>query len=163
MPWASYHMTDAHLIVISGLCLAGLSFLIYVIEIVAALCTKPLTGSKALAKQAGLRAGLVGDSIAKPTLPELTALIEGLAKLTDSLSKAGPALTSIAASILFLLIAAISAGVFQSAPKDNKGNQTQEAQVSGKKSAVSDNTQTSHSAPTAGSPTQLDRNKSKIP
>ena len=125
-------MTDSHLIVIVGLWLASLSFLIYVIETVVALRVKPVAESKEVAKQAGMRAGLVADNIPKPTLPEFTALMEGLAKLIDSLSKAGPALTSIAASILFLLIAAIGAGAFQSAPKDNKGNQTQQAQVDSK-------------------------------
>jgi hypothetical protein len=123
-------MTDAHLIVIAGLWLASLSFLIYVVETVVALRAKPVAESKEVVKQAGMRAGLVADTIPKPTLPEFTALIEGFAKLTDSLSKAGPALTSIAASILFLLIAAIGAGAFQGAPKDN---QTQQAQVDPKR------------------------------
>jgi hypothetical protein len=156
-------MTDTHLIVIAGLWLAGLSFLIYVIETVVALRVKPVAESKEVAKQAGMRAGLVADNIPKPTIPEFTALMEGLAKLIDSLSKAGPALTSIAASILFLLIAAIGAGAFQGTPKDNKGNQTQQARVDPKDSVTNGAGQAGGSGTAQTQPAQDGGDKLKAP
>jgi len=48
-----------------------------------------------------------------PTIDEFNRMIEALAKLTDSLSKAGPSLTSLIAAVLFLAIAAMSSGVFR--------------------------------------------------
>ena len=48
------------------------------------------------------------------TLTDYTKLIEAIAKLSDSLAKTGPALTSLIGAILFLSIAAVSSGALQS-------------------------------------------------
>ncbi len=111
-------MSDAHIVVIAGVCLACLSFAVYLTEMIAVILIKPFTAARAVAHHAKAQAGLVKAEFAKPTLPEFTALLEGMGKLVDSLSKAGPALQSIVAAVLFLLIAAIGAGAFQGAPKE---------------------------------------------
>jgi Ca2+/H+ antiporter len=43
-----------------------------------------------------------------PSVADLTGLIEAMSKFTDSLSKVGPALISLVASILFLVVAVAS-------------------------------------------------------
>ncbi|MFL6752429.1 MAG: hypothetical protein ACJ8FL_04290 [Sphingomicrobium sp.] len=58
------------------------------------------------------REGLVGGVSAK----DFAEIVKGLASLVDSLVKAGPALWSLIGSLLFLLIAALAAGVFSSSP-----------------------------------------------
>lgn len=50
-----------------------------------------------------------GDT--KSALSEMAQLVEALAKLTESFAKAGPAVMSLVASIFFLLIAALGAGL----------------------------------------------------
>ena len=51
-----------------------------------------------------------------PTAKEVAELVKGLASLAESLVKAGPALWSMIGSALFLLIAALAAGVFWGSP-----------------------------------------------
>ncbi len=149
-------MSGAHLVVIAGVCLSGLSFLIYLIETIAAMRLRPVAESKAIALQAGLRAGFVGTDIPKPTLADFTALLGGLSKLIDSLSKAGPALTSIAASVLFLLIAAIGAGAFQGAPKEPTAQSDAQPQAK----SPAQNVQPGDSGATKGGPINTPDQKS---
>jgi len=101
-------MSDAHLVTMLAMLLAILCFVIYAVEVIDALRTKPMADAHQMAKSA---AELVPDT--KPTLDQLSTLMEAMAKLVDSLSKAGPSLTSLIASILFLAIAAVGAGVFR--------------------------------------------------
>lgn len=58
------------------------------------------------------------------TAADLALVLEALAKLGDTLIKAGPALWRLLASVLFLLIAALSAGVFQGSPKVDRPDVT---------------------------------------
>ena len=51
------------------------------------------------------------DSMAPVTAEQVTEIIKALASLAESLAKAGPALWSLIGSLLFLLIAAMSAGL----------------------------------------------------
>jgi hypothetical protein len=51
-----------------------------------------------------------------PSAKDVAELVKALASLVDSLVKAGPALWSLIGSLLFLLIAALAAGVFSSGP-----------------------------------------------
>ena len=100
-------MNDAHLVTVIALAMAVLSFAIYAIEVIAALRAKPVADAhQAVQKAAGLM-----DAAPAPTLNDLSRLIEALGKLTDSLSKAGPSLTSLIAAVLFLAIAATSTGI----------------------------------------------------
>lgn len=57
------------------------------------------------------RAGTALESVGKPTAAEVAEIVKALATLTQSLVKAGPALWSLIGSILFLLVAAIAAGL----------------------------------------------------
>ena len=52
------------------------------------------------------------ENIAAGTIPAVSELVNALAALAEALAKAGPALWSLIGSILFLLIAAMAAGVF---------------------------------------------------
>lgn len=45
------------------------------------------------------------------SLEDMAKLIEALAKLTDSLQKAGPMIASLVGAIFFLLLAALTAGL----------------------------------------------------
>lgn len=76
-----------------------------------------------------------------PTPAEVAELIKALATLSDSLVKAGPALWSLLGSILFLLIAAIAAGLLGGAPaSDPAGNTAAPTGVSANAVGKSPNT-----------------------
>lgn len=67
--------------------------------------------------------GPVAQAVPIPvTAADVAALLEAVAKLGDALIKAGPALWRLLASVLFLLIAALSAGVFQGSPPQPQSN-----------------------------------------
>lgn len=100
-------MNYVHIVTVIALILAVLSFLIYAVEALALLRAKPLDDAHQVAQRA---AALVPGTV--PTLDQFSHFIEVSAKLVDSLSKAGPLLTSLIASLLFLVIAAVGAGVF---------------------------------------------------
>ena len=51
------------------------------------------------------------------SIDQFNTLIGAIAKLTDSLTKAGPALTSLIGAIFFFAIAAIGSGVLHDPPK----------------------------------------------
>ena len=51
------------------------------------------------------------DSMAPVTAEQVAEIVKALASLAESLAKAGPALWSLIGSLLFLLIAAMSAGL----------------------------------------------------
>jgi ABC-type glycerol-3-phosphate transport system permease component len=106
-------MSDAHSVTVIAMILAVLSFLIYAVEVIAALRAKPVDDAHQVAQRA---AALVPD---KPTLDQFSHFMETMAKLVDSLSKAGPSLTSLIASILFLAIATVGAGVFSGGQAPN--------------------------------------------
>jgi len=55
--------------------------------------------------------GLGGKAELQSGLGDMAKLIEALAKLSDSFAKAGPAVMSLIASILFLLVATLGAGL----------------------------------------------------
>jgi hypothetical protein len=96
------------LVTIVALILGVVSFILYIVEAVFALRNKPVEPAKEVMQRAAQAA------VQKtPTIDEFNRMIEALAKLTDSLSKAGPSLTSLIAAVLFLAIAAISSGAFR--------------------------------------------------
>ncbi len=96
----------------AALVAGSLCFALYLAASIAALMTK-----QAAMKAADLhqRAIVSGKSVGL-TIDELTKLLGAVSKLTDSLAKAGPALTSLIGSILFFAIAALSSGALRSAP-----------------------------------------------
>lgn len=104
-------MTDTQLVTHLALWLSAVSFAVYVLEAGYGLFAKPVRDAKALA-QAAVRSQTL-NAVAAPSIDDLTKLTEALSKLTDSLVKAGPALTSLIASILFLGIAALTSGAFR--------------------------------------------------
>lgn len=107
-------MADMHWVVVSGIALSWLCFAVYAAQTLAAIARKPLREARAIVERA--RAAAVRDDrsgLALPSLPELTALMDAMARLIDSFAKAGPGLAAIAASVLFLLIAAIGAGALR--------------------------------------------------
>lgn len=70
--------------------------------------------------------GLLSDKshgLAVPSVPEFTDLLKAFSQVMDSFSKAGPKLTMIGASVLFLLIAALASGCFQGAPSKQETSQ----------------------------------------
>ena len=88
-------------------------------------------------KQA-IKESAAGVKTVAPVTPDQIAnLLKALASLTDSLVKAGPALWSLIGSILFLLIAAIAAGLIgggkpdaePSAQSKTEANATTDVQV----------------------------------
>jgi len=89
---------------------ALLSFLVYLV------LSLRRPAAEAAAKSAHDTADLVRARAAAVTPAEVTELVKALASLGESLAKAGPALWSMIGSVLFLLIAAIAAGVLQAKP-----------------------------------------------
>ncbi len=72
--------------------------------------------AQAAAKNAGEAAAML-QARAAVTPAEVTDMVKALASLSESLAKAGPALWSMIGAALFLLIAAVSAGVLQGKPE----------------------------------------------
>jgi hypothetical protein len=87
-------------IVIVALVLSGASFLLYLAISIAGARAKP-------ADDAHTVAGAALQKLQTASADEITALINALTAFSDSLAKAGPAVTSIIASILFLAVAVI--------------------------------------------------------
>jgi amino acid transporter len=75
--------------------LSVLSFLFFVILTVLSLRKSKTHAAAHVPADLKLQAGLA----------DVAKLVEGLAKLTDSLTKAGPAIASLVASIIFMLLA----------------------------------------------------------
>lgn len=82
-----------------------ISFALYAYEAFVAI------GAKSAAPDLG-SSPEVKAMIANPaaSVKDLSDLVDAIARLTDSLAKAGPALTSIIGAVLFFAIAAISSG-----------------------------------------------------
>src|SRR5215469_2389311 len=60
--------------------------------------------------------GLGREAQLQSGLSDIAKLVEALSKLADSFARAGPAVMSLVASILFLLVAALGAGLERIAP-----------------------------------------------
>jgi hypothetical protein len=86
----------------AALAMGGLCFLLFLWLSIKAQTAKPSEPARQMAEKArGLKPVSVG---------ELIDLVKALTTLSESLSKAGPALTVLIASILFLSIAAVASG-----------------------------------------------------
>lgn len=106
-------VTDAQTVTHLALWLSGLSFAVYVVEAAYALFSKPVREARNAARDA-TRNMLQ----AQASIDDVTKLAEALSKLTDSLAKAGPALTSLVAAVLFLGIAALTSGALRGSPAE---------------------------------------------
>lgn len=104
-------MSTADIVTYGSLAAGVICFGLYVWEAVIAITTKPPAPDVGTAQQLKT---LVADNVA--TVKDVSDLAGNLAKLTDSLSKAGPALTSLIGAILFFAIAAIGSGVVHGSP-----------------------------------------------
>lgn len=89
-----------HTISIVALCMAGISFLLFVVALILQLMARSKKGAGAgQTQQEGLDVG------------DLAKLIEALAKLTEALNKAGPAVIAFVASLIFLILALSAASL----------------------------------------------------
>lgn len=104
-------MTAADLVTYLALLAGCICLALYVWEAWAAISAKPASPDIASSDQLK---SLVADNPA--TVKDLSDLAANLAKLTDSLAKAGPALTSLIGSVLFFAIAAIGSGALHGSP-----------------------------------------------
>ena len=120
-------MSPADCVTYVALTLSIICFLVFVAQSLCALRTN--TEHAAAKREATQAMGLVSGKLqaaAVPTVSDLTDLLNAFSKVLDSFTKAGPAVVSMGASILFLLIAAIASGAFQgSQPKIEKPAVTQ--------------------------------------
>src|ERR1700733_2386452 len=116
---------DVHWVMIVGLILACAAFIVYVAEAVIAFRNKPVAeAAKAVQNAASVGQAMTAQLAAPPAAPApgsapaalrpLPGLIKALPAMLDSLVKGGPSLTSLIGAVLFLMIGALSAGVFQS-------------------------------------------------
>ena len=92
----------AYYVIVVALVMSAASFIAYLIVAVAA--------HLKVGREAHAAATAALAARAEPAA-DLADLIKALGEFTDSLSKAGPALTSIVASIMFLAIAAYGSGM----------------------------------------------------
>jgi hypothetical protein len=105
-----------------ALILAVASFLLFAAEVVFALIRKPVTEVKQIADKAGQAGAKSLTGATLPSIDDFSKLLSSMASLVESLSKAGPSLTSVMAAVLFLLIAAISNGAFQGPSASSHAN-----------------------------------------
>lgn len=100
-------------VTLASLIAGSICFLLYVAEAIVSLVAKRTILSDGQAPQAARAAVATPHSV---SIDEISRLVDALGKLTDSLSRAGPPLTSLVGAILFFAIAAISSGALQGAP-----------------------------------------------
>lgn len=98
-------------VVIAALAFAAVTFLLFLLMMLGGL--NPESPHKAAQDQA---VSSVKSLAGAPTPAEVAELVKALAAFSDSLMKAGPRLWTLMGSILFLLIAAIAAGLLHGAP-----------------------------------------------
>lgn len=96
------------IVTITALVMGGLCFALFLWLSVAAQTARPSEPARQMAEKAH---GLVPANVG-----ELTDLVKALSTLSESLSKAGPALTVLIGSILFLAIAAFASGAITGKP-----------------------------------------------
>jgi hypothetical protein len=96
----------------------GCAILSFVVFLVVTLRQIPDARSKA--DQAVRALAGSGQSFTGVSAKDVAELVKALASLADSLVKAGPALWSLMGSLLFLLIAALAAGLIVSIPETPK-------------------------------------------
>jgi hypothetical protein len=84
----------------TSLAMSGIAFLVFVILSIRSAGRK--TGTPDAGQNDGRRDGTISD---------ITKLTEAVAKMAESFTKAGPALSALVASILYLLIATMGAGL----------------------------------------------------
>jgi hypothetical protein len=108
-------MVDRHLVTLIALIFGGISFLVYLIEVGVALWTRPAASARAVVEKAAQTHGLSPEGA--PSIGDLTRLLDAIAHVTDSLSRAGPSLTALIAAVLFMAIAAVSSGALRSGPE----------------------------------------------
>lgn len=87
---------------------SAICFILYVWQTILAGRSKSHQALKEIVSNAVPTANLTA-----PTVDELTKLLEAMSKLTENLTKAGPALVSLVGSTLFSAIAALSSGALR--------------------------------------------------
>jgi hypothetical protein len=117
-------MTNETIVTWAGIGAGSVCFILYVIQSVLAMLPKPAQAAK---NMVGAKVSLLVADPAGVSIDELTKLLQAAATLTDSLAKAGPALTSLIGAILFFAVAAIGSGALHGAPPD-KGASAQSSQ-----------------------------------
>ena len=111
-------MTNETIVTWAGVVAGSVCFLLYIAQSIAAMIAGPTRAANSIV---GAKVSLVAGDATSVSVDELTKLFQAAATLTDSLSKAGPALTSLIGAILFLAVAAIGSGALHGAPAaDNK-------------------------------------------
>jgi hypothetical protein len=96
------------IVTITALVMGGLCFALFL--------WLSLTAQSAAQSQPARQMADKANGLAPVTVGELTDLIKALTGFTDSLAKAGPSLTTLIGSILFLAIAAIASGAISGKP-----------------------------------------------
>ncbi|HWA91101.1 MAG TPA: hypothetical protein VG889_13775 [Rhizomicrobium sp.] len=90
-------------IAIAALIMSAASFVVYLITVWQSATAK-------LGQEAHVAAGKALQQAEAVSVDQLTDLLKAVSGVADSLAKAGPSLTSIVASVLFLAIAAFGGG-----------------------------------------------------
>jgi hypothetical protein len=103
-------MSDLHLVTLVALAFGAISFVVYLIQVGVALWSRPVVAARVAAEKAA--------QAAIPSIGDFTRLLDAIARVADSLSKASPALTSLIAAVLFVAIAAVSSGALRSEPPE---------------------------------------------
>lgn len=109
-------MSDVHLVTYVALVLGIVSFMLYLWDSLSVINNRPVDEARRATEAAAKVAGgeRQAAAAAVPTADDITKLLEAIAKVTDSLAKAGPGLTSFIAAVLFLAIATVSSGALRS-------------------------------------------------
>jgi hypothetical protein len=95
-----------------SLLLGTICFILYVLDALHTIAAKKKAAS---ADIVGVATGPEAKGLG---VGEFTKLLEAISKLTDSLAKAGPSLTSLIGAILFYAIAAVASGALHDTPPD---------------------------------------------
>lgn len=105
-------MTLQGWVTVAALAMSFCCFVIFLLQSWRTIAAKPSEPARQMVTQA--------HSLAPASVGEMTDLVKALASLSDSLSKAGPALTSLMGSILLLSIGAIASGALVGRPEPAK-------------------------------------------
>ena len=105
-------MDNQALVTTASVAAGAVCFVMYVWATAVTILTKPALTRAHVDQQAAFLAAKAPSV----SIDDVTKLMEALGKLTDSLAKAGPGLTSLMGAILFFAIAAFASGALHGSP-----------------------------------------------
>lgn len=104
----------------SALVIGTLCFVVYAVDAMGSVWAKLKSAGASQQAANSVPREALQDGQRGLSITDFSGLVEALAKLSDSLAKAGPAVTSLIGAVLFYAIAAVASGALHDPPEPPK-------------------------------------------